>query len=169
MTRNISYYANLCEDRMAEYTRKHQADYKIDELQKLIGTLKRAEKESLTNISENYYDLLEEIFKSLPVHERYYAVVEPEMLEKYFSKLQDLKNNVMKDYGFNYHNHLRQYIKKALDIIFPFSPLSFLFLKDYSLFGFTVKETQTTIYFAVIIAMTVLYFWRKYQWKKSQI
>jgi hypothetical protein len=168
MKNKLSYYSNLCEERTAEFVSKHQKEYKLGELKKLIDTLKRAEKESLTNISDDYYDLLEEIFDLLPVHERYYAVVEPKVLEKYFAKIQDLKNNVIKDYGFNYNNQLRHYIQTALGFIFPFSPLGFLFLKDYSIFGFTIQETRTMVYLTVIVSVTFLYFWRKYQWKKFQ-
>ena len=113
--------------------------------------------------------MLDEIFALLPNHERYFAVVESEILRKYLSKIEDFKNNVLEDYGFNYHNNLRQYLKEVLSFIFPFSPLGFLFLKDYSIFGFSIKETQLIIEIFVMLSTIIFFFWRKYRWKKSQI
>lgn len=169
MKNKLSYYSELCEERTADFTSKHQKEYKLDELKALINTLKRSEKESLKNIPDNYFELLNEIFELLPVHERYFAVIESEKLKQYFSKIEDLKNRILKEYGFNYHNNLRQSIKKVLSFLFPFSPLGFLFLKDFSVLGFTFKETQSIIQIFVIISTISFYFWRKYKWKKSQI
>lgn len=169
MQNNLSYYSELCEERTADFTSKHQKEYKLDELKRLIDTLKRSEKESLKVISDNYFEILDEIFELLPIHERYFAVVESESMKKYFAKIEDLKKKVIKEYGFNYHNHLRNYLKEALSYVFPFSPLGFLFLTDYSILGFSIKETQLIIEIFVVISTIAFYFWRKHRWKKSQI
>ena len=157
MKNRLSYYSELCAEHTADFTIKHQKEYKLDELKGLINTLKRSERESMKDISDNYFELLDEIVELIPVHERYFPTVEPEKLRKYFSKIDSLKNNVLKEFGFNYHNNLRGYIREALNFIFSFSPLGFLFLNDFSILGFSIKETQLIIEVFVIVFSILFY------------
>ena len=40
MKNKLSYYSELCEERTADFTVKHQKEYRLDELKRLIDTLK---------------------------------------------------------------------------------------------------------------------------------
>ena len=87
MKNNFSYYSKLYNERTANFTTKHQKEYKLDELKGLINRLGRMQKVGTELISDEDSTLLHDIFQFMPTHERYFASVDKYRMKLYFERI----------------------------------------------------------------------------------
>ena len=168
MKNNLSYYSELCEERTADFVSKHQKEYKLDELKKLINRLSRMQLVGTEILSEEYFILLHDIFQFMPSHERYFASVDKDRIKLYFEKISELRNKLsIQDGYFEYIDKLKQKKKDLLNIILPVFLFSNIFLKEYSVLDFQLKNIIFWLLTAVFVSSQIVYFWKKYQWKKQ--
>ncbi len=167
MKNKLSYYSELCEVRTADFTIKHQKEYKLDELKALINTLGRKQKVGTELISDEDSTLLHDIFQFMPSHERYFAIVDKDRMKLYFEKISELQNKLsVKDGYFKYIDKLKHKKKDLLNIILPIFLFCNIFLGKYSVLDFQLKEIFFWLLTIVFVGSQILYFWKKYRWKK---
>jgi hypothetical protein len=170
MTRNLSYYSNLCEERTAEFTDQHQKEYKLDVLKSLINTLKWKQQGGTTILPDEFFMILHDIFQFMPKHERYFATFDKDRMKLYFEKVAELQERLSIPNGyFEYTNQLKKQSKKLMDVVLPTFIFCHIFLGKYSIFNIQIKEIVFWLFTAVFIGTKAYYYWKIYQWKKSKL
>ncbi|PWK26918.1 hypothetical protein LV89_02124 [Arcicella aurantiaca] len=72
------------------FTLQHQQDYKFDSLEKTLKILQEDNNRGL--ISINIMEKVNQIFKLMPSHEKYFVKVNPQNHQKYLGLIEELEN-----------------------------------------------------------------------------
>ena len=168
MKKRLSYYSELCEERVADFTIKHQKEYKLDELKEIIILLKRTQGEKIEVVSNEYVTLLHDIFQFMPTHQRYFAPVDKDRMKLYFEKISELQDVLSIPEGcIEFNTEIKQKNKNLWNIVLPIFMICYYLFKRYYIFGYEVVDILFWILVFVHGNLKIVYFWKKHQWKKS--
>jgi hypothetical protein len=128
MTRSLfSKQINHLEIIKDSFTLQHQQDYKFDSLKKVLIILQEDNNRSL--VSESVIEKVNQIFKAMPSHEKYFVKVNPQNQQKYLSLIEELESIVSIPYQ-KEAQKFKGYLKKILSILF-WTNFCYYFIKDF--------------------------------------
>jgi hypothetical protein len=170
MTRNLSYYSNLCEERTADFTDKHQKEYRLDLLKALINTLEHEQQGGTHLLADEYFMLLHDIFEFMPQHERYFATIDKDRMNLYFTKINELQNKLsVKNGYFEFIENRKKDRKKVMDIVLPVFLICNIFFDEYKILNTRLNAILFWSLVVVYVATKINDYWKEYQWRKEYV
>jgi hypothetical protein len=167
MTRNLAYYSNFCEERMADFIDKHQQEYRLDLLKVLINKLEHEQQGGTHLLSDEYFMLLHDIFQFMPKHERYFATVDNDRMKLYFDKITELQNKLsIKNGYFEFIQNREKKRKKVIDIVLPIFLTCNIFFDEYTILNTRLNAILFWTLTIAYIGMKIDDYWKESQWKK---
>ena len=128
MTRSLfSKQINHLEIIEDSFTLQHQKEYKFDSLKKTLNILQEENNRIL--VSEIIIEKVNQIFKLMPSHEKYFVKINPENHQKYLGLIEELENIVAIPYQ-KEAQKFKGYLKKILSIL-VWTNFVFYFIKDF--------------------------------------